>query len=44
VVELEADAVQPRQDTTGTSARQPEVYELDELDPYEAWQHIELAS
>ncbi|CAG7557820.1 unnamed protein product [Fusarium equiseti] len=44
VAESEVDAVQQRQDTTGTSSRQPEVYEMDELDPYEAWQHIALAS
>ncbi|KAJ4136553.1 hypothetical protein NW768_004169 [Fusarium equiseti] len=42
--ELEAAAVQPRQDTVRTNSLQPEAYELVELDPLDAWQDVEFAS
>ncbi|RFN47658.1 integral membrane protein [Fusarium flagelliforme] len=44
VAELEAEAVEPRQNAAGTGFRQPEVYELDDLDPFDEWQNIPLAS
>jgi len=44
VAEVEAVAVEPRQNTAGTGFRQPEVYELDELDPFDEWQNIPMAS